>query len=185
MAYQIYETNSNGIKKHHFGPVQGNPPADELIAEIKVMLDEWYDREDFVYVGSHGNSKMMIFETEEIPEDDTDNQEHYILAEEDNDDEDQEQQDDDDQEHDTAALEAYPYKQESYRRFCLAMDCNGVPWQDYKGRNFYHGPAVTTSDVKKKFDLEDDNEAKQYIIRCTRQSLQWDNFGLGWILYPR
>ena len=45
----------------------------------------------------------------------------------------------------------------------------------YEGRYYYEGPAVNV----------DDDDEKQEVIRATSMPLQWDNLGLGWVVYPK
>lgn len=66
----------------------------------------------------------------------------------------------------------YPYPQERYNQFTTDCCDAGLEVSDYKGRNFYDGPAVSCKDI-------------QTVIRATEVDCQWDNLGLGWIVYPK
>ena len=46
--------------------------------------------------------------------------------------------------------------------------------RDYQGRNYYSGPAV----VVEKRQLQD-------VIRATTVRVQWDDMGLGLVVYPK
>jgi hypothetical protein len=64
---------------------------------------------------------------------------------------------------------------DKYEQFVKDMEKAGIEYEEYHGRYFYHGPAVKT---KKGFPTLED------IIRSTKVKLQWDNLGLGHIVYP-
>lgn len=57
------------------------------------------------------------------------------------------------------------------------MERAGYDVREYHGRFFYHGPAVSTN--------ESDGPTLQDVIRATKVSVQWDNLGLDYIVYPR
>ena len=62
--------------------------------------------------------------------------------------------------------------QQRYKTFREECEAAGLEVQDYRGRNFYDGPAVSCGD-------------RQTVIRATTVDCQWDNLGKGWIVYPR
>jgi hypothetical protein len=57
-------------------------------------------------------------------------------------------------------------------RFMRDVKRLGLRMQPYNGRFYWHGPAVSTDDLKE-------------VLGATRVKCQWDNLGLGWIVYPR
>lgn len=63
-------------------------------------------------------------------------------------------------------------KHEQFREDMLSA---GIPVEEYKGRNFYEGPAVYTTD---ELDLQD-------IIRATTVKVMTDNMGRDLVVYPR
>lgn len=65
------------------------------------------------------------------------------------------------------------YKQKNYNQFTKDLENAGYEVSDYNGRYFYHGPAVSCE--KNEF---------QNIVRKTSVRLQWDQLGLGIIVYP-
>ena len=56
-------------------------------------------------------------------------------------------------------------------RFVEEATAAGLEVEHYRGRFFWQGPAVRVD------DLQDG-------IRATTVPVQWDNMGLGWIVYP-
>lgn len=63
---------------------------------------------------------------------------------------------------------------ERYAKFHQECEDAGYEVEQYKGRNFYSGPAVRISAT----ELED-------IVRATTVKLQWDTMGWdGLIVYP-
>jgi hypothetical protein len=65
-------------------------------------------------------------------------------------------------------------KEERYARFTEDLETAGFEVQpDYHGRNFYKGPAVKC-----------DKSEWQDVVRATDLKLQWDELGLGWVVYP-
>lgn len=64
-----------------------------------------------------------------------------------------------------------------YEQFRKDMERAGYDVREYHGRFFYHGPAVSTN--------ESDGPTLQDVIRATKVSVQWDNLGLDYIVYPR
>ncbi len=66
---------------------------------------------------------------------------------------------------------------DKYEQFVRDMEIAGIEYEEYKGRFFYHGPAVRTNE--KGFPTRQD------IIRATKVELQWDNMGFDFIVYPR
>ena len=65
----------------------------------------------------------------------------------------------------------------SHEKFRKDMEKAGYKVRDYKGRFFYDGPAVET-DRGNGPDLQD-------IMAATKVKVQWDNLGLGYIVYPK
>ena len=64
-----------------------------------------------------------------------------------------------------------------YEQFRKDMEKAGYEVTEYRGRNFYVGPAVSTS-RKDDIDLQD-------IMSATKVNVQWDNLGLDYIVYPK
>lgn len=64
------------------------------------------------------------------------------------------------------------YSNEKYNQFVKDMEEAGLEVRDYNGRFFYHGPAVVCDDI-------------QDVLSNTKVKCQWDNMGLGYIVYPR
>lgn len=66
------------------------------------------------------------------------------------------------------------YINERYRQFCVDMYTVGFEnnLRHYKGRNYYEGPAVICDNVDE-------------ISKLTEVPLQWDNFGLKYVVYPK
>ncbi|MDP3702900.1 MAG: hypothetical protein Q8R78_00705 [Candidatus Omnitrophota bacterium] len=60
-----------------------------------------------------------------------------------------------------------------YQSFREEMEAAGYEVQEYRGRNYYNGPAVTIS-----------RDQLQDIIRATTVRLQSDALGKGLIVYP-
>lgn len=63
-------------------------------------------------------------------------------------------------------------KSKRYEKFKREMEEAGLEVENYKGRFFWEGPAVRTDDL-------------QEALAKTTVTCQWDNLGLGWIVYPR
>ena len=63
-------------------------------------------------------------------------------------------------------------KEERYARFTEEMEAAGLEVTHYGGRSFYDGPAVRVDDI-------------QEAIRASSVDVQWDNMGLGYVVYPR
>ena len=63
-------------------------------------------------------------------------------------------------------------KQERYETFRQECEENGLEVRDYKGRFFYDGPAVECDNI-------------QEVIRATTVPVQYDNLGLGYVVYPK
>lgn len=66
--------------------------------------------------------------------------------------------------------------EDNYEKFVRDMERAGIEYEEYKGRFFYHGPAVRTNE--KGFPTRQD------VIRATKIRLQCDNLGLDFIVYP-
>lgn len=59
-----------------------------------------------------------------------------------------------------------------YNKFQQECEEAGLEVRDYRGRFFYNGPAVACDDI-------------QDVIRATTVKCQWDQLGLGFIVYPK
>lgn len=68
--------------------------------------------------------------------------------------------------------EGFPWDKESYLKFVQDVEDAGYEWREYQGRYYYNGPGVVVSST---CELDD----------VTSVSLQWDNMGLDYIVYPR
>lgn len=68
--------------------------------------------------------------------------------------------------------ERYEYTQPDHLAFIEDMDEAGLEVQHYRGRFFWEGPAVPVDDL-------------QDALSATKVPCQWDNLGLGWIVYPK
>ncbi len=62
---------------------------------------------------------------------------------------------------------------EDVRRFMRDMQRAGLKskMRYYEGRNFWAGPAVVVDDI-------------QEALAHTKVKCQWDNLGMGWVVYP-
>lgn len=66
---------------------------------------------------------------------------------------------------------------DKYEQFIKDMERVGIEYDgEYKGRFFYHGPAVRTN--------EEGFPTLQDIIRATKVRLQWDQLGFDFVVYP-
>ncbi len=65
-------------------------------------------------------------------------------------------------------------------RFVADIEAAGFEWEHYNGRYFWHGPAVRTR-APGEPTIE---PTLQEVMRVTAVPLQWDNMGLGLIVYP-
>lgn len=63
------------------------------------------------------------------------------------------------------------YREERFQQFVRDMEAAGLKPYHYEGRFFYKGPAVNVDDL-------------QDALRATAVKCQWDNLGLGWVVYP-
>lgn len=63
---------------------------------------------------------------------------------------------------------------ENQQLFRKNMEAAGIEYEFYRGRFFYQGWAARAHDRK----------AFQAIIKASEVELQWDELGLGWIVYP-
>jgi len=63
------------------------------------------------------------------------------------------------------------YNKPEHKQFVEECEEAGLEVRYYQGRCFWKGPAVACEDL-------------QEVIRATQVSVQWDNLGLGWIVYP-
>jgi hypothetical protein len=66
----------------------------------------------------------------------------------------------------------HEYKHPDHLKFANDMEDAGLDVQHYRGRFFWHGPAVVVDDL-------------QDALGITEISCQWDNMGRGWVVYPR
>jgi hypothetical protein len=67
-------------------------------------------------------------------------------------------------------------REERYQKFVDECEDEGLDVdKEYHGRNYYNGPAVRCDNLDEMVD----------VIRVTTGKLQWDNLGLGYIIYPR
>ena len=70
------------------------------------------------------------------------------------------------------AVTADEYQKPNYIQFVEDMEDAGLtPWH-YCGRFFFEGPAVDVDDL-------------QDALSETKVPCQWDNMGLGWVVYPK
>ncbi len=61
-----------------------------------------------------------------------------------------------------------------HEQFTQDMEDAGFETEHYRGRFYWEGPAVRV----------DCRAAFQEIMQATDVPLQWDDLGLGWIVYP-
>lgn len=66
------------------------------------------------------------------------------------------------------------YTKETSIQFSTDMSDAGFEVKHYNGRFYWEGPAVSAADHHELAD----------IIASTSVKLQWDNLGLGYIVYP-
>ena len=67
---------------------------------------------------------------------------------------------------------------DNYAKFREDCEAEGMEVEDYRGRFYYEGPAVITS--------EDGWPTLQDVIRATSVKVQWDSMGRDdYIVYPR
>jgi hypothetical protein len=67
-------------------------------------------------------------------------------------------------------------KEERYAKFTADMEESNYSVEDYRGRNYYHGPAVRI----------DDGDELQDVIRATDVRVRWEALGRdGLIIFPR
>lgn len=64
------------------------------------------------------------------------------------------------------------YERLECKRFCEDMIEEGLEPYHYHGRFFWEGPAVTVADL-------------QDALSITKVPCQWDQLGLGYVVYPR
>ena len=64
------------------------------------------------------------------------------------------------------------YQKQHYQQFAEDMSNAGLEVRDYRGRNFYSGPAVFCEDI-------------QDVIRMTQVKVQWDSMGFDFVVYPK
>jgi len=63
------------------------------------------------------------------------------------------------------------YKSHEHNLFVRDTQIAGLEPYHYRGRFYYEGPAVNVDDL-------------QTGIRASGVQVQWDNMGLGWVVYP-
>ena len=63
-------------------------------------------------------------------------------------------------------------KEDRFRKFRYDMEGAGLEVEEYRGRNFYEGPAVAAEQVGE-------------VTSRTTVPCQWDSLGTGFIVYPR
>ncbi len=64
------------------------------------------------------------------------------------------------------------YTQDHHIQFVEDMRKAGLKPYNYRGRNFYEGPAVNVDDLQEG-------------LSATKVSCQWDHMGKGWVVYPK
>lgn len=99
---------------------------------------------------------------------------HYSISADDED-EDEEESEDENEAPTSEPPESLGTKEEQYLTFTTDCENEGYKVREYRGRNFYVGPAVevdTWDDVFK-------------VGRCTKLEIQSDNLGKGYIVYPK
>jgi hypothetical protein len=64
------------------------------------------------------------------------------------------------------------YTKPEHRKFVEDMEAAGLEVRQYASRNFYSGPAVEVDHVR--------DAVSRTTVKC-----QWDQLGLGYIVYPR
>lgn len=60
----------------------------------------------------------------------------------------------------------------THRQFAIQCSREGFKVREYRGRNFYEGPAVVTDDIQK-------------VIRITTMDCLWDGMGKEYVVYPK
>ena len=66
----------------------------------------------------------------------------------------------------------HTYTNADHLRFAADMEDAGIDVRHYRSRFFWRGPAVVVDDL-------------QDALGATRVRCQWDQFGRGWVVYPR
>ena len=66
------------------------------------------------------------------------------------------------------------YRQSRYNKFAKDMKTAGFKPYHYRGRFYYEGPAVNC-----------DQEEFQTVLGATKIPVQWDDMGLGKVVYPK
>lgn len=64
------------------------------------------------------------------------------------------------------------YNNDTCNKFVKDMEKAGLKVKHYHGRFFWKGPAVRCDDI-------------QDVLSETKVKCQWDNLGLGYIVYPK
>lgn len=76
----------------------------------------------------------------------------------------------------TAKIEHYgktiQYTNKDCVKFVLDMENEGLEVEHYNGRYFWKGPAVRVDSI-------------QEVLSNTKVLCQWDNMGLGYVVYPK
>lgn len=67
--------------------------------------------------------------------------------------------------------EGHEYKAKDFKRFVKDMEKAGLEVTHYRGRWFWEGPAAICENI-------------QDVLSNTKVKCQWDNMGLGYIVYP-
>jgi hypothetical protein len=66
----------------------------------------------------------------------------------------------------------HEYRHPDHMQFVEDMETAGLDVKNYRGRYFWRGPAVEVDNLQEALGATD--------VPC-----QWDNMGLGWVVYPR
>jgi len=64
------------------------------------------------------------------------------------------------------------YTNKDCKKFVKDMEAAGLEVEHYSGRFFWNGPAVQVDSIQ--------DALSQTKVKC-----QWDNMGLGWVVYPK
>ena len=64
------------------------------------------------------------------------------------------------------------YDKKSYKKFVKDMEAAGLTIRHYRGRFFWEGPSVHVDNL-------------QEALSETKVPCQWDNLGLGYVVYPK
>jgi hypothetical protein len=72
----------------------------------------------------------------------------------------------------TAEADGRRYSTRDAVQFVRDMEDAGLEVEHYRGRYYWEGPAVRVDEL-------------QDALSATRVKCQWDNMGLGWVVYPK